>query len=225
MQLLPSQQQREGNHLTTLREVTSNPVSRIGIAIAGASCSGKTTLANAVASELGATLLRIDDYYHPLSHLTYEQRCETNFDEPAAIDHELLVEHTRQMLNGQAVQAPAYDFTCHNRRPTPHWIEAGPVVIVEGLFALAYPELQSLCDLKVFVEAPQAVCLERRMQRDICERGRDKEEVLHRFHDHVWPMYLRHVLPTKADATVTVSGVQHLGQSLREILQHVPVAV
>lgn len=192
---------------------------RIGIAIAGASCSGKTTLANALASELDATQIRIDDYYRPLDHLSYEERCEVNFDDPCAIDSDLLIRQIQSLLSGLVVEIPQYDFTRHTRFAETKVIEPTDFVIVEGLFALNYPNLAEMCDVRVFVDAPESACLERRLIRDTTERGRTEEEVLARFTGHVWPMYMKHVLPVRCRATVCVSGVHHLGQSLDQLLK------
>jgi uridine kinase len=200
-------------------------VSRIAIAVAGASCSGKTTLAQRLSERLDATLVRIDDYYRPFDHMTYEERCEVNFDHPDSIDSPLLIEHVRALLAGQPVDAPRYDFTRHARFPTSERVEPRSVVIVEGLFALCYPELTDVCDVRAFVDAPEQVCLDRRVYRDVHERGRTPGEVIGRFHGHVAPMYRQHVLPRRAQATVVVSGVEPIDLGARALLETLPVAV
>lgn len=187
-------------------EVLLTSVSRIAIAVAGASCSGKTTLADALRETLGATMLRIDDYYRPFDHLTYEERCGVNFDHPDSIDDAQLTRHVRSLLAGETIEAPVYDFTRHTCFTDRRLVQPSPVLIVEGLFALTYPELADLCSVRIFVEAPENVCLDRRIARDVKERGRTPDEVVHRFRHDVWPMYLRHVLPHKDRATVLIDG-------------------
>src|SRR5689334_12499706 len=108
--------------------------------------SGKTTLAEAVAEELGAALLRTDDYYRPLDHLTYEERCEINFDHPDAVDGARMADHLRLLLQGQGIEVPDYDFTRHTRGDHVRRIEPNEYVVVEGIFALAYEEVVQLCD-------------------------------------------------------------------------------
>lgn len=201
--------------------VALSPVRSLGIAVAGASCSGKTTLAQAVADELGATLLRIDDYYRALDHLTYAERCDVNFDHPDAIDENQLVLDLRRLLAGQSILGPRYDFTRHTRASEGRVIEPTEVVIVEGLFALAYPEVVSLCETRVFVHASEEICMARRLERDTTERGRTPGEVISRFHGHVAPMYREHVSPTQAMANVHVSGERALGESLDAVLSAV----
>jgi len=166
---------------------------------------------------LGATVLKLDDYYWPLDHITYDERCEINMDEPCAIDSGLLIEHVRQLASGYAVEAPRYDFTRHTRFTETHTIEPGPVLIVEGLFVLGYPELVEQCSVRIFVEAPDDVCLQRRLDRDVAERGRTPGEVVSRFHGHVWPMYLQHIEPTRCNATVEISGLTPLDLGLATV--------
>lgn len=195
---------------------------RVGIAVAGASCSGKTTLADRLAASLNATLVRIDDYYRPLDHLTFEERCDVNFDHPNAIDSELLVAHFRALVAGESIEMPRYDFTRHTRFPDTVTVTPGPVVLVEGIFALCYPELVEACPVRIFVDASEDVCLNRRVERDVAERGRTPGEVIGRFTGHVAPMFRRHVLPKRELATVWVSGEEPLEKGLSNVLRSVP---
>ena len=179
---------------------------RCAIAVAGMSGSGKTTLAEGVARELGAGLLRTDDYYRPLDALTYEERCEVNFDHPDSVDGALLARQLRDLLGGGAVEVPEYDFTRHTWGAGRRFVEPAEFVVVEGIFALAYPEVAALCDVRAFVDADESVCLQRRIARDVTERGRTPGEVVSRFEGHVAPMFRRHVLPTRVRANVLVYG-------------------
>ncbi len=168
--------------------------------------SGKTTLAEAVALELGAGLLRTDDYYRPLDAVTFAERCEVNFDHPDSVDGARLAAHLRSLLAGEAVEVPHYDFTRHTCGRESRRVEPGAFVVVEGIFALAYPEVRDLCEVRAFVDASEDACLQRRIARDVAERGRTPGEVVSRFEGHVAPMFRRHVLPTRAQANVVVSG-------------------
>jgi uridine kinase len=192
-----------------------------GIAIAGGSCSGKTTLALLASDSLDSTLVRIDDYYRPLDHLTFDERCHVNFDHPDAIDHPLLCDHIEALLNGHPVESPSYDFTRHTRFAQGHRVQPARVLIVEGLFALCYPRLVDLLSVRVFVHAPEEVCLERRIARDVAERGRTPEEVSERFASHVSPMFRKHILPSSRHATLTVSGIRPIEEGLDKLLERI----
>lgn len=193
----------------------------VGIAIAGGSCSGKTTLACSLSQQLDATLVRLDDYYRALDHLTYDERCEINFDHPDTIDSDRLVRDVAALLRGETIDAPRYDFTRHTLFSETVRIEPKRVVIVEGLFTLCYPALAEMCALRVFVEAPEEVCLERRLARDVCERGRTPEEVVGRFNSHVAPMYRAHVLPSGERANIRVCGVSPIEEGRDGVLARI----
>ncbi len=148
------------------------------VGIAGGSGSGKTTLARGVAAALPAghaVVIPHDAYYRDLAHLPFEGRMDCNFDEPAALDNELLVEALRSLRAGRAIARPSYDFTTHTRLAETTRVEASPVAIVEGILVLAFPALCEVLDLRVFVEAAEATRLARRVDRDVAERGRTRE--------------------------------------------------
>lgn len=198
---------------------------RYAIAVAGMSGSGKTTLAEAVADELGAALLRTDDYYRPLDHLTYDQRCEINFDHPDSVDGARMARDLRQLLEGQAIEVADYDFTRHTCGELVRRIEPSEYVVVEGIFALAYEEVVRLCDVRAFVDAEESTCLQRRIARDVTERGRTPGEVISRFEGHVAPMFRRHVLPARNLANVIVSGEEDPGAGKAMVLAALPRVV
>lgn len=195
---------------------------RYAIAVAGMSGSGKTTLAEAVAEELGAALLRTDDYYRPLDHLTYEERCEVNFDHPDSVDGAGMASDLRQLLAGSAIEVADYDFTRHTRSDRGRRIEPSGFVVVEGIFALAYEEVVRLCDVRAFVDADESTCLQRRIARDVTERGRTPGEVVSRFEGHVAPMFRRHVLPARSLANVIVSGESDPKAGIKMVLAALP---
>jgi uridine kinase len=191
------------------------------IAIAGPSCAGKTETARAVAKVLNARIVAIDSYYVNLNHLTYEQRCKFNFDEPSSIDRHLLVEQLRSLAAGNAVETPVYDFTRHTRAAATERIEPAPFLIIEGLFVLYWDDVRNLCGTTVYVDAPDELCLERRKRRDICERGRTVESVLKQYDETVRPMAAKYVWPSKELAGLVVSGTDPLERCATQVLQDV----
>lgn len=196
----------------------SDKLTGVLIAIAGGTGSGKSTLADALAAATRGVVIRIDDYYRPLNHLTFGERELVNFDAPDAIDHVLMTEHLSMLLDGQTIEKPVYDFTKHTRAVFGEEISPCSTIIVEGLFALYWAELNQLCGTKVFVETPYELRFMRRLRRDIDERGRDEDEVTTRFRSHVNPMHERFVQPTSANADVVVHGDRPLQDSLEQVL-------
>ena len=191
------------------------------IAIGGPSCAGKTQLAKRLADDLGASVLLLDSYYRDLSALSPAERTAVNFDDPSALDHELLVHQLRAVARGEIIARPIYDFATHTRVPDTETFAAHEFVIIEGLFALYWPELRELTSTKVFVNAPDDVCFGRRQRRDVVERGRTAESVSRQFAQTVQPMATLYVRPTSRYADLVLSGEQPLSRSAEAVLAHV----
>lgn len=191
------------------------------IGIAGPSGSGKTELARAVAHALGAPILALDSYYRELGGVPFEERARMNFDEPGALDHELLFEHLLALQAGRAIDVPVYDFTLHTRAGRTERLRPGKFAVVEGLWTLYWEPIRSVLGTKVYVDAPDAVCFERRLARDVRERGRSPESVARQYAATVRPMAERYILPGRELADLVVSGVAPLAESSASVLAHV----
>ena len=178
------------------------------IGIAGPSCAGKSELARWLATRLSAPVLNLDHYYIDMADLALKERAKRNFDEPAALEHTLIIDHARRLAAGEPVRAPRYDFTTHTRAQSEELITPECYVILEGLFALYWPEVRALMQTKLFVVAPDEVCLERRLARDVIERGRTPESVRWQFDTTVRPMAHQHVLPAQAHADLILLGTE-----------------
>ncbi len=196
------------------------------IGIAGPSCSGKTTLAHAVAERLTSAdasgrpvmVLPQDAYYKDLSTLPLEERARNNFDEPAAFDWALMEQHLRNLAERRPVERPIYDFTTHTRREETLTMAPSAYVIIEGLLAFHSPAIRNLLALRVFVDAPDTVCLERRIQRDTQSRGRTRESVERQFRETVQPMAERYVRPVRAFADLVIDGEADIENGAAEVL-------
>lgn len=163
--------------------------------LCGGSGSGKTTLAEALGDRLGAdaaTIMSVDSYYSDLGALTQTEREAVDFDHPASIDGALMAEHVAALKTGRAVERPVYDFSTHTRTGTVR-IRPRSHLIIEGVLLFAFPDVVDLLDIAVFLDVPEAVRFERRLRRDVSERGRSAEEVTNRWSDHVQPGHLAHV--------------------------------
>ncbi len=191
------------------------------IAIAGPSCSGKSELAKWLARELSAPIVSLDSYYRDLPHLPFEQRARTNFDEPEAVDEALILDQIAALAAGRPIDKPAYDFAQHLRAAEVEHIEPSDFVILEGLFALHWEPARRLCGTKVFVEVDDAICFERRLDRDVRERGRTPESVREQYAATVRPMAEKYIYPTHDFADVIVSGVEPIERSGSAVLAHI----
>lgn len=191
------------------------------IAIAGPSCAGKSEISRRVAEELNCPVLVLDSYYRDLSRLSPADRARVNFDEPTALDERLLIRQVRSLSRGEVVPRPIYDFATHTRTSKTENFSATEFLIVEGLFALYWPELRDVASTRVFVDAPDEVCLRRRLMRDVVERGRTPESVILQFEQTVQPMANLHIRPTARYADLLLSGQQALTASVDSVLAHV----
>ena len=190
------------------------------LAIAGCSGSGKTTLAAELATQLNATLFPLDLYYRDLSQFPLDTRHKKNFDHPDSLESELILEHVRALANGQPIQRPVYDFKTHSR-VAGAFDDIAPknVVIVEGILALHYEELIPFYNFSIYVNAPNEICLKRRIYRDILERGRTEQSVREQFEATARPMAELYVVPSATRASITVEGTDALDWSVEQVLQ------
>jgi uridine kinase len=177
------------------------------IGIAGGTGSGKTTVATKIMDALppdGAALIQHDWYYRDQSRLAPAERDAINFDEPAALDSELLFEHLTGLKEGRPADCPDYDFATHTRRRTVNHVLPQPIIIVEGILLFAVPELRDVIDLRLFVETDDDIRLLRRIRRDVEERGRDMASIEEQYVKTVRPMHLQHVVPSRAHAHLII---------------------
>ncbi|GLS89895.1 uridine kinase [Psychromonas marina] len=181
------------------------------IAIAGASASGKSLIANTIfnelCDELGTEQIGIiseDAYYRNQSHLSMDQRVLTNYDHPKAFDHDLLCEHLKALKNKQSVEIPAYSYTEHTRLAKTTTLTPKKIIIVEGILLLTDPQLRMQLDASVFIDTPLDICLMRRLKRDIEQRGRSMESVIQQYTKTVRPMFLQFIEPSKQHADIIV---------------------
>ena len=176
------------------------------IGIAGASGSGKTTIARKISKELDsdAMLINHDAYYKDFKHLSLEERSKLNFDHPDSLDTELMTEHIRALKKGVPIEKPEYDFTTHSRKKTTVPINPVSVIIVEGILIFTDADLRELFDIKIFVDTDLDLCLIRRIERDVNERGRTLGSVLEQYQKTVKPMYHEFVESSKRYADIII---------------------
>jgi len=149
----------------------------------------------------------LDDYYLDLGHLPFAERIQQNFDDPAMIEIPLLAAHIGALARGESIARPIYDFATYTRVPDrTETVRAGQFLIVEGIFALHYPELLRHYQLRVFIDAPESLCFERRLKRDIVERGRTENSVRSQYESTVLPSSISYVRPSAANADLIVDG-------------------
>lgn len=195
------------------------PSQPVVLGIAGASGSGKTTLALELAHALDGMHFPLDHYYCDLGHLPLEERARQNFDDPAILESPLLAAHVAALAGGKIIERPVYDFATYTRvRGHTEAVRAGTYLIVEGLFALYYPELLQLYQLRVYVDTSDDVCFERRLKRDVEQRGRTPESVRRQYETAVRPSSLQFVRPTARSADLVIDGTEALDWKVEQVI-------
>lgn len=177
------------------------------IGIAGGSGSGKTTVAEMIAEDVGQSRVLMivqDNYYKDLKHLQPEERAKVNFDHPDSIDAVLMSKHLRALKSGKSIQMPIYDFKTHLRREETIQVDPREVLIVEGILVLERDEIRKLMDVKIFVDTDDDIRFIRRLKRDIVERGRDVDSVINQYLGTVRPMHLEFVDKSKRHADIII---------------------
>jgi uridine kinase len=168
------------------------------VGIVGGSGSGKSWLATELARSLGpenAGVICQDSFYRDLSNLTPAQRREVNFDHPNALDWAAFRKCLTHVASGRVGRIPKYNFATHARDTGETLLEPRPVVIFEGLWLLHRPALRRFFELAVYIDASPELCLGRRVERDVCERGRCVDEVNAWYAERVLPMQRQFVDP------------------------------
>lgn len=194
------------------------------IGIGGPSGSGKSTIAKRLAKVLDARVLSLESYYSDLSGLKIEERERRNFDSPEALDANLLVQHVRSFSEGKDIHVPVYDFAAHTRvLNKSELVKSGPVLIVEGILVLSWPELRARFDVSFYLDAANEICFERRLVRDIVERQRTQEFIRRQYQETVLPMAIRYIYPTKAYADFVINSAEEVSAVEHALLSRIQV--
>lgn len=177
------------------------------IGIAGGTGSGKTTVVRKIMQRLPQGEVEVisqDSYYKDSSHVPVEDRQKINFDEPAAFDWPLLIEHLKELKAGRAVESPTYSYLTCTRQPETVHVNPCDVVLVEGILVFSDERLRDMFDIKVFVDADGDDRLIRVISRDCIERGRTPQMVIDRYEQVLKPMHIKHIEPAKRYADLIV---------------------
>lgn len=194
------------------------------IGIAGGSGSGKTFFLNCFLNHFTSgevSLVSQDDYYIPVGDMTPEENKLFNFDLPATIDDALFFKDISALLLGETVFKKEYTF--NNPAATPRLLEisSAPIIIVEGLFILHFKEIHDLLDMKIFIDTEEEIALQRRLKRDLLERGYSEEDILYKWFNHVVPAYREYLLPYKNECHKVISNNSHVAEDIIRVTEEI----
>ena len=194
--------------------------------ISGGSGAGKTTLTRHLVERLGpdqVSVVAFDAYYRDQGHLPPAERALVNYDHPDSLDHEMFAADVEALRSGRPIASPVYDFSTHTRTDDVVMIEPKPVVVVEGILLLSFSEIAAHLDLAVFIDVPEQVRLDRRISRDVAERGREPDDVRRQFAATVAPMHDQYVEPYRHLAHRTVALHENYGPVADELIERLSV--
>ena len=195
------------------------------IGVAGGSGSGKTFflkcfLAHFTQEEV--CLVSQDDYYIPVAHnMTPEENKLYNFDLPVTIDRQHFFEDITSLINGETVIKHEYTFNNPNAVPKVLEIKPAPIIIVEGLFIMHFTEIADLLDMKIFIDTEEDIALQRRLKRDLIERGYSHDDVMYKWHNHVVPAYKEYLLPYREISHKVITNNTHIADDMVSITDEI----
>ncbi|WP_184542206.1 uridine kinase family protein [Mucilaginibacter sp. FT3.2] len=195
------------------------------IGIAGGSGSGKTFFLKCFLEHFTASevcLVSQDDYYIPVAHnMTKEENKLYNFDLPATIDHEHFQQDIRKLLNQETILKHEYTFNNPDVIPKVLEIKPAPILIVEGLFILHFKDISELLDMKVFIDADEDIALQRRLKRDLVERGYSHDDAMYKWVNHVLPAYKDYLLPYKDECDQVITNNGHVADDIMAVTEEI----
>ncbi len=192
------------------------------LGVAGGSGSGKTYFARALQQQLGdesCAIVYQDNFYIDQSRNFDFDGGSVNFDHPSSIDFDLLGEHIRQLKMSQAVMIPIYDFVTHSRKKETIHVTPKKIIIVDGILIFHAYQVRDHFDDLIFFDTPEELRYQRRLERDVKERGRDPEGVRNQFLKQVKPMHDQYVEPSKKFAKSLVTEVGEFDGILAQYCQ------
>ncbi|NQZ75868.1 MAG: uridine-cytidine kinase [Ekhidna sp.] len=188
------------------------------VGITGGSGSGKTRFMESLMRETeDASLLSMDHYYVNIEQQEKDDQGIEDFDRLESIDHDKYVKDLKRLMSGESISFPEYTFNNSDTNPKEITVESKPIILVEGIFVLYVPEIRSLLDLKLYIEAPDYLMMKRRIVRDAKERGYDLEDVLYRYEHHVAPSYKKYIEPSKKWADLVIPNHKDFDVALKVI--------
>ncbi len=198
------------------------------IGIAGGSGSGKTSVANEIFKNIqtNCLLFSMDTYYKDLSPDQMKNISEYNFDEPKALDLDLLYSHLNDLMNWKSIEMPTYDFTTSSRQPETKKLIPCKFIIFEGILSFYDIRIRNLMNMKIFVDLDDDIRLARRIYRDMTDRGRKMHDIISRYHKFVKPAYDNFIKPTRKYADIIIprgaentNAIDLISQNLKSVLK------
>jgi uridine kinase len=187
------------------------------IGVAGGSGSGKTYFARELQRILGqdfCTILYQDNYYIDQSHRFDGDGGAVNFDHPSSLDFNLLAKGLSELKMGKKIEVPIYEFATHKRISQTITCHPQKIILVDGILILDSLVVREQLDEAIFFDTPEELRFQRRLDRDVTERGRTADGVKKQFELQVRPMHEQFVQPSKVYAQTVVKDIGMYSETL-----------
>ena len=193
------------------------------IGFCGGSGAGKTTLVSQLLNHYGnkAVAIELDSYYKDSPGLTFKEREKINFDHPDSFDIDLLKEHLILLKSGNEIKKPIYNFKTHKRQANTNIINPNTLIFLEGTLIFYFFELINIINLKIFIETKESIRYQRRIDRDIKQRGRTISNVKEQYQSTVKPMHVKYIEPLRSVAEVIISGELDIVDSTNRVIKKI----
>lgn len=189
------------------------------IGLSGGSGSGKTTLAGILKESLpwDVSIVALDRFYKDLGTMPLEQRKLTNFDHPNSLDLDQFTQVIKDLREGRVTSVPLYDFAECNPTGEREVVTTAPVILVEGMQILGHTPLLQYLDMRIFLNIDEQTRFQRKVERDMRERGRSYADVLDMWHTRTKPMHGLYVQPGMMNADLVFT--QSYGPQVLEVVE------
>ena len=194
------------------------------IGICGGSASGKTYLKDLLLNNSPSEKVcafTLDSYYLPRDWQKKDVDGYLNFDLPDAFNRQKMLYDFIDLSSGCSIEQPIYKYNISPPSIDFTIIEPAPVILVEGIFLFHYKEIRDRIHTKVYIDAPFEVKRQRRIERDVRERGYTTEEIHYRFDNHAEYSFNNFVLPYKNMADLVVENQEAFDETYTHLLKQI----
>lgn len=193
------------------------------VGVTGGSASGKTHFLKSLKEKFPVEevcFISQDDYYKPLETQFKDEKGVVNFDLPEALELDMFYNDLAALSNGETIKKMSYNFNNPEAKSELMDFSPSPIIIIEGLFIFHHTSIFNMLDLKLFIDADDDIKLQRRIKRDVKERGISLEMVTYQWYNHVKPAFQKYLAPYKEKADVVIKNNNNFDSSLQMVENH-----
>ena len=193
---------------------------RYVLGISGCSGSGKSEILKKLSDKINSNLVSIisqDNYYKKRDSQLIDLNGFHNFDLPESINKKKFYDDISKLISGKNIEYFEYNY--NNPKLISNKIEiiSNPIIIVEGLFVFHYKKINNLFNSRVFIDAELNLMIKRRLNRDLHERGYDKNDVEYRYKNHVIPAFKKFTKPYKNASNLIINNNKSIELSVTKL--------